>query len=883
MRAWRRLRNLWRAEALERDFDDEIAFHFEQRIARNLAAGMTRGDAELEARRHFGSVVRAREGMRQARIADWVPAFGRDMHVALRSLRRQPALAALAVLTLSLGVGAVAAVFALADALLLRPLPYADADRLVAIVDTFRSGPPRTTPTIPELLDLRDAVAGFDAVSFVDARDFQLGGGTEPARVVGARSEASFLRVLGVVPALGRLFSDNDGAPGAAPVAILTDGLWRANFGADRGIIGRRITLNGQTTEVVGVLPAGFAFDFISADPVSVYVPFPMIPVYTSRAAPFAGVRRVMAVGRITAGVSYAHADVEVRTIGERIAAAHPEVYRQGSDRRDMGLVMRAERLQDFLFGGSRNTMRLISVAVALLLMIACVNMGQFLLAQAVERRAELAVRGALGATRGRLTRQLAAESTVLAAVTAVTGLVQGALLIRLLQMQVAARDPFVATRIDMTAGVFLSTIALAFAVTLLCNAVPLLFVTRPLPLQALATRDVAPRTSGRHVLIAAQVAVAVTLLGMAALLVHSITRLESGDRGYAIDDVMTMRLRVPLRVQGPGVGVMYRQYLEQIRTLPDVNAVAMADAPLPLWPATTFAIEGAAADAATLSAQQSGYCIVSPDYFRTLGIPLRAGRFFTDRDDTASPLVAIVSEQMATTFWPGRSPIGRRIRAGEGPRAAEMTIVGVVGNVRPALQLEPMPQIYVSYLQQSEPNMMLLIRARTRTGLPVQAIKRTVWSVASDQPLFDVRSLADRVTSMTAEPRRSLAVLLGTSAVLAVLISGAGLFTLITYVTVRRRREIALRRVIGADIGDVMRLLTVPTLRWTAVGLLAGFAGTAAGGAIMRSTYAGIAPDDPALSGLVTACYLVLALGALCAPAVTGLREDPAAILRAE
>jgi hypothetical protein len=283
------------------------------------------------------------------------------------------------------------------------------------------------------------------------------------------------------------------------------------------------------------------------------------------------------------------------------------------------------------------------------------------------------------------------------------------------------------------------------------------------------------------------------------------------------------------------------------------------------------------------LSAQQSGYNIVSPDYFSTLRIPLRAGRSFTDRDDAAGLPVAIINDDMAARFWPKQSPIGRRLRAGEGPRSAVMTIVGVVGNVRPALTLESMPQIYVSYLQQPEPNMTLLIRARTPAGVPLPIIKRAVWSVVADQPLFDSRSLPSMLRQMTAEPRRSLALLLSTTAALALVISGAGLFTLVTYVAARRRREIALRRVIGAGIADVVQLLTVPTLRWTSLGLLAGILGAMAGGSIVRAKYAGVAPDEPGLIGAVVALYLALAVGALCAPTVRALRGDPAAILRAD
>jgi putative ABC transport system permease protein len=883
VRVLRRLLNVWRGRTLARDFDDEIAFHIEQRIDANLRRGLTREDAIVEAQRHFGSVIRAREGMREARVAEWIPAFGRDLRVALRMARRQPGLAALTMITLSLGVGATASVFALIDGMLIRPLPYHDADRLVTVGDTFRTGPPRTGPTIPELLDVRAAATVFEGLSWVDWRDFQIGGGTEPARVMGARAEVALLQVLGVTPALGRLFTEADATPGQPPVAILTDGLWRTNFAADAAIVGKRIVLNGLPTEVVGVLPAGFQFDFFAADPVDLYVPYPMIAAYTSRTAEFANVRRVIAVGRLKRGVAQEQADAEVVAVARRIEADHADLYRIGADRRDVGFAMHAEPLQRTLFAGSERTATLLSTAAALLLLIACVNMGQFLLAHALERRTEIAVRSALGASRVRLVRQLAAESLVLAAIAAAGGLLQAEGFIYLLRMYSMSQDPFVASRIELNGSVALFTIGTAAVVASLCNLVALVRWARPAPLHALATRELAPPTRARYVLLAGQVAVAVTFLAITGLLVHSITRLNAGDRGYTTDDVISLRLRAVARLQGPAVGEMYRRYLERLRAIPDIEAVAIANAQLPLFPSTNFAVDGGRADAATLSAQRAAYTIISPDYFKTLGIPVRSGRTFTDDDRAGRPPVAIVNEELAHTFWPGQQVIGRQVRAGEGPRSALMTIVGVVGNVRPAMQLEPIPQVYVSLLQQPEPIVTMLIRSRQGRPVPLESIKQAVWSVTPDQPLFDVRLLSEWLTTFTAEPRRSLAVLLGSGALLAVFISGAGMFTLVTYVTVRRRREIALRRAIGAGVRDVVRLVSAPTIRWTCVGLLVGLVAATSGSGILRANFAGVAPTEPALLAIVSALYLAIGCAAVWAPALSALRDDPAEILRSE
>jgi hypothetical protein len=327
----------------------------------------------------------------------------------------------------------------------------------------------------------------------------------------------------------------------------------------------------------------------------------------------------------------------------------------------------------------------------------------------------------------------------------------------------------------------------------------------------------------------------------------------------------------------------LYRQYLEQLRAIPGIASVAMASPLLPLFPATNFVVDQTPTDAATLSAQRAAYTIVSPDYFATMKIRVLAGRTFIDDDRAGRPPVAIVNEEMAQRFFQGQSVVGRQLRAGEGPRSAHMIIVGVVANVRPAMQLEPMPQVYVSYLQQAEPSMSLLVRSDRARPIALDAIKRAIWSVEPTQPLFDARPLPDLLFDMTAEPRRSLAMLLGSGALLAVIISTAGMFTLVTYVTARRRREIALRRVIGAGIGDVLRLVSGSTLRWTCLGLMAGLAAAVGGSGIVRAQFAGVAPTDAGLLATISLLYLAVGIAAVCAPALGALRDDPATILRSE
>src|SRR6185436_3871252 len=331
-----RFLNQWRSRALDREFDEELRFHLDARTEANMRQGMTRDDAEAEARRHLGSTLRAREGMRDARVSGFLDAVTRDLRHGVRVFRRKPWLSAMVVVTLSLGIGASASMFSLLNAALFRPLPFPDPGRLVALNDAIRGGGRGVAPPmIPELLDVRAASTTFEAISFFDTRDSQINGGAEPARVFAARVESAFLPMLGVRPAVGRLFTDADGLAGSQYVAILSDGLWRRNFGADPLVVGRSLIVNGLPHVVVGVLPPDFSIDYMTAEPVEIYLPYPMIPVYTSWTAEFAFERRVVAIGRMKRDVTIERVSAELDGISRGVFAAHASLYRRIPQVRD--------------------------------------------------------------------------------------------------------------------------------------------------------------------------------------------------------------------------------------------------------------------------------------------------------------------------------------------------------------------------------------------------------------------------------------------------------------------------------------------------------------------------------------------------------------------
>jgi putative ABC transport system permease protein len=419
----RRLRNRWREGVLARDFEAELRFHLECRTEDNIRRGMTPEDAAQEARRHMGNLTLAREEMRAARVATWFDGVGGDLRHGIRVFARHPLLTCLAVLTLSLGIGANAAIFSVFEAVLLRPLPYPAADRLVVLLDGEASDRAVTTPTIPELLDVRAGTHGFDAVTFFDTRDFQIAGGDEPQRAIGARIEASFFPMLGVRPALGRLFDEMDARSGNAAIVVLGSGLWRRNFGADPGVVGRTLTINGERYQIIGVLPDSFSFTFLSSSSVDLFLPYPASSDYMSRSGQFANVRRVIGVARLAPGASLEAVRAELATTAAAIAAAHPELYRVRRGSGNSQFAMSALPLRELLTRTTRPVLLILVGAVALLLLVACLNTAQFLLAQALEREPELALRAALGAGRGRLIRQFVTEALLLASAGGVLAL----------------------------------------------------------------------------------------------------------------------------------------------------------------------------------------------------------------------------------------------------------------------------------------------------------------------------------------------------------------------------------------------------------------------------------------------------------------------------
>ena len=875
----RRFRNRWREGDLAREFDAELSFHLESRTDANIRRGMSPADAALEARQHLGNVARARDEMRDARVVTWLDGLGGDVRHGIRVFGRVPMLTALVVLTLSMGIGANAAIFSVFQAVLLRPLPYPDAERLVVLLDGRAGERAVTTPTIPELVELRSTSRSFEAVTFFDARDFQITGGDEPQRVVGARLEPSFLSMLGVHAALGRVFTEVDGRDGNTAIVLLGNGLWRRYFGSDPAVIGRTLNLNGASHEIVGVLPETFSFGYLSSASIDLYVPYPTSPEYMSRAGQFANVRRVSALARLATGTSLDAATSELSALAAGMAASHPDLYGARSTGTDGGFLMTVQPLRESLTRNSRPILLMLLGAVGLVLLIACVNTAQFLLAQAIEREPEVAVRSALGASRGRLVRQFVSEALLLAGAGGLVGVVQAVWLTRVLRRLVPLGTPLVGG-ITLDGPVLMVLFGVTSVTAIACVLVPAMRFSQVNLVQRLDGRgSSAGRGRLRHAFIAAEVAMSVILLVSAGLLVRSLQELQHAQGGFTSDRVTILRMRGI--GGGPPLGDMYARYLARIGEVDGIDAVGVSGGVLPGRPGVSFTVVGEAVDSAAQSRQQASYQIVSAGYFAALSIPLEAGRLFTDDDATGKPAVAIVNREMAQRFWRDGNPIGRQIRAGEGPRAATMTVVGIVGNVRPPFQNGDVPQLYVSYRQQSEPNIALVVRSSGSTA-PVAAIKQAIWSVESKQAVFGVDTLEEQLSQATVN-QRAIATLIGGFAALALAMSVSGIYTVITYLVSRRFKEIAIRRAIGATSRRVVWSLAGPTLRWTIAGLAAGVIGAVAGTRVLRAAVTGVIPLDAALTAAVAGMYLAIVSLVIAAAARRALQIDPVSALRTD
>jgi predicted permease len=832
-------------------------------------------------------------------------ATAQDMRHALRLIRREPAFTFTALATLALGIGLNTAIFSVAYGVLWRPLPYPNPDRLIIVssaqqtetgVKTFSTWPPVTYE------GLRPRVTTLDHLAAYTSIDVQLTGRGEPLQLPALGVSPNFFATLGVNPARGRAFltgaaaPDSEAAADDARAAIVSDRLWRTSLEADPAIVGQSITIDGVPRTVVGVLPANFTFRPVIArlgalPDADIFLPNRWPGVTGGSAALFL-------LGRMKPGVTRERADAELTAlVNEPSIAPAGALTMAGAFAANVRTLARAVSLQEQGTASVRPLLLILLGAVSFVLLIACVNVANLQMARLTARRGELSVRMALGAGRRRIVRQLLTEAAVLSLLGASLGVMLAWLAIGVtLPLVPQALLPRLGG-IVIDARVMMFCLGLSLVSTLLVGLVPALRVSGATFGEGLALHAGATRTTGdrqgerlRTLLVAGQIAMTLVLLIGAGLLIHSFVRLTSVSTGFESSGrdgvVQTVRVILPQRLvdEPERIHAFARGVLDRIQYLPGVTSASLINS-MPfgrMFIQGDFAIEGQPKP--TLAA---GWPKIDADYFRTLGIPVLAGREFTARDTANAPKVAIVSERIVRGYFPGGSSeaLGRRVSLGD--RGEWLTIVGVVADIRQmGLDRDVQPMVYVPFQQErSEPFLLRFVAFVVRTSTPgsvVEGIRAEIRRAAPDLPIQSSVTMDEAVAASVAQPRFRM-VLVGLFAMTATLIATCGLYGLMAYAVTQRRREIGVRMALGAERRDVLRLVLTRALRVVVAGLIVGLAGAAGVTRVLQRFLFGVTPTDPIVFTIVTLLLLAVGLMAAWLPARRATRIDPWAALRAE
>jgi len=797
--------------------------------------------------------------------------FANDIRFAVRALGRSRTFTVTAVLTLALGISVNTAIFSVIDSVLLRQPPFDAPERIVAVNgQNLEKGLMASSVAYPDVVDWRAGARGFEEIAVFRGATFNLVGGDRAERVSGARVSANFFRAFGARPQLGRGFVAAEETSGRERVVVLSDAYWRRRFAGDRSIVGKQLSLSGWQYTVVGVMPKGFAYP-PEADLWSPFAP--------DSEALHRGNRFIRAVGRLAPGAAPDRAAAELDAIAKRLEREYP-----GSN---TGWRATVRPIQEAMVGRAPVILYTFLGAVAFVLLIACANVANLLLARASGRAREVAVRKALGASSWRLTRQLLTESVVLALAGAVCAGLLSLWEVRLLRSVVPVPLPPWLS-IEVSGRALLFTVALAVATGVVAGIVPALRLARGGVRESLATGGRgagSPRRSRtQRGLVVAEVALAVVLLAGAGLLLASLARLRSVPPGFSADGVLVARLTLAgPRYESGGAEVrFYDDLLGRLRETPGVDAAAAAGA-LPLSGSTNtsnFLIVGRPAPAEGQD-PTSRWERVTPDYFRVLGIPLRTGRSFDARDGDGAPRVVVVSESWARTFFPGDAVVGRHIRPGGGEEQA--TIVGVVGDVRHDGLDEPVqPTMYLPFAQNPDGGMTVVIRTSRDPGALASALRDAARGVDATIPLYNVATMQDQVAKSILAQRLSSSMI-AVFALMALVLATVGVYGLIAYTVAERRHEIGIRLALGAQGRDVRRLVVGQGIRLTLAGVVMGLLGAVAVGRGLRGMLFGVrALHLPTLAG-VSAILLVVAALASWIPARRAARTDLLRALRAD
>jgi putative ABC transport system permease protein len=873
---------LFRRPQAELEMDEEFASHIRDRAEDLVREGALPSDAERKARLEFGGYQKFKEESREAMGVHFVESLLQDARYAFRMLRKAPGFAAVAILTLALGIGANTAIFSIVYAILLRPLPYSHAEQLFSVGQReSHDNSVKTGFSYLNFLDLRDQNQIFSGVAGAQKHELTLTGRGEPRIVSTSVVTSDFFSVFGQNPIVGRVFLPEDGKSGAPAVVVLSEGLWRSSFNADPNVVGTAIDLDKRSFTIVGVIPAGFRFPLLTKGE-QIWIPLPQDPLFGSWLGRRGG-HWLQVTGRLKSGVSMGQAQAELRSMSAYLAENFPA--------ENDGWEISMMPLQQMIVGDVKSALLVLLGAVGLVLLIACANIANLLLSRATSRAKEIALRTTLGAGRSRIIRQLLSETAVLSLLGGIGG-------IFLAYAGVRGLRSFLPATLPQVNEILVDRFVLAFAFLLSAFAsaavglVPAFYMANS-SLQG-NLREGGGRSGqssggrrARSLLAATEIALAMVLLVTAGLLIRSFAALTTVNPGFQVQNIVKADISLPrAQYTTPQQWASFAEnLLKRIKSQPGLQDSAVA-IPVPLADGQVnlaFDIEGLPPVSAG-SSRTADYVSVSPDYFQLMSIPLLRGRLFEQRDIFSSPRVALVNSAMARIYFPNENPVGKRLIFGFPPDGdAPREIVGVVGDVRDvSIGDDPGPMMYVPYSQAPFPGAGLVVKSTLSAAGVTAAIRQEVAKIDKDLPVSDVAQLASVVEESVAQPRFRT-FLLALFATMALILATIGIFGVISYSVSCRSQEIGIRVALGASRRAILRMVLQETLSIAAVGLLLGVPCAIAGSRLLGHMLFNVSPNDPVTIVSVALTLLAVAILAGYIPARRAMRTDPMVALRHE
>ena len=877
-----RFATLFRSRALERNLDEELRHHLHLLTEEHVRRGLQPEEAHYSALRSFGGLEQTREAYREQGRSLMIGTLGQDLRYGLRQLRRSPGFALIAACTLALGIGANTAIFSVVNAVLLRPLPYEDAGRLVSVYQRTQGGSYNVF-SAPNYIAWRDHAQAFESLAVYTSKAYNLATATEVENVAGQPVTASLFPLLGVNPILGRTFTAQEDLPGGPKVVVLSYEFWRRHYGGAHDVIGTTLRLDNEGYTILGVMPRGFQ---IAQSAGEFWVPLQLDPADPNSSA--RGLHWLFGLGRLKPRVTLAQTESQANSLASRLAKEYPQT--------DAGFGLQLIPLLDDVVGTVRPVLQVLLASVGLVLLIACVNVANLLLARATGRQREMALRSVLGASRMRVIRQLLVESILLATMGGVLGLILAFSAVRLLaSLAPAGSVPRIETiAVDRPALLFtlFATLVTGFAFGL----VPALQASRislndTLKESGRGADTGRSRRQLRSALVISEIAVALMLLIGAGLTMVSFERLQNVKTGFDPGHILSLRVSIPAaKLSHEQLANFRRTLVESTRALPGVQSVALVRN-LPLSgtdPSLFFTIPGRP-PVAHGQEPIARARFVSPDFFRTLSIPIRKGRDFTEQDNAGAPGAVIISETMARQFWPGQDPIGKPMKPGYPGSTLVCTVVGVAADVRHWLNFEeppvayyPYDQIPASYVPLLESYFTLTLRTAGNPENLTAAVRAQIHGLDANVPVYDVQTMDDLVRQAAAGNRFQM-LLFTVFACVGLVLAAVGTYGVVSYSVTHRTHEIGIRMALGAKRSEVLKLIVTDGLRLALAGSAIGLAGALGLSRFLSDLLYDVKANDPATFAGVFFVLLAVALLACYLPARRATKVDPMVALRYE